>query len=545
MPRLFRRRRSYARRRVGRSSSYKRRRTSIGSAIVNKYLRGVRAKAAWDAVSPLFNQETVLGAYGPDNRQYNIGQYADYRIARGRGSYGLGKLGRKVGGFVGRRLGSRKAGAALGGFLGRTAGDMLGSGGYVARGLGAYDNTELTNSSGSNMAVNGLIAGSSASVPRMEGGDEIGSVVLTHKECLGTVTGSVNFENTVFDLNPGLKATFPFLSQIAANYQEYAYIQLQFTYVSLLSETTNSGQVGNVIITTDYNAGNPPFTSSIDMLNNVGSVSARPIDGPIIHGVECDPAKNVLGSMYVRTGSVPVGQDPKTYDLGTTQLATEGMPANDTIIGQWWVSYQVLLRKPILYVASGKYISTWMYKFTPGNLNSNLKNTICGTSGRVCGANNIGLQIANNGVMGMRVIWPLATVQGVFRLRMSWVKPRTQSNSYPSFPAMDPEIAGSNLDTFVKSANAWYPNVYNGFCNPSFSQAYGTFEDQTVYEFIVRLNGSFAVPTYFDLSFPYYGGSTEFRFDQFEITVDQVNPLFTAIASDNPSDWISYQVGTV
>ena len=164
-------------------------------------------------------------------------------------------------------------------------------------------------------------------------------------------------------MNPGLKGTFPFLSQLAANYKEYQFVKLAATYISLMSETTTAGQVGQVEMTAQYNVGDPPFENTIDFLNNIGTVSARPIDGPIVCGMECDPRNNVLGTQYVRTGAVPAGQDIKTYDLCRFELATEGMQTDNQIIGQLWFTYEVVLRKPLLYVSVGKNISNYLYKY--------------------------------------------------------------------------------------------------------------------------------------------------------------------------------------
>ena len=57
-------------------------------------------------------------------------------------------------------------------------------------------------------------------------------VIINHCEYLQDVYGPADakFTNNELDLNPGLLENFPFLAQIAANYEEYEFIQLMFHF---------------------------------------------------------------------------------------------------------------------------------------------------------------------------------------------------------------------------------------------------------------------------------------------------------------------------
>ena len=135
---------------TSRRSRYKRRYTTYGFAgrLLSRAYRQAKAQARWDSVKHLFNTEYALKA----DPLLTIGGAAQNAILRGRGAYGLGKLGRSIGGRVGKAFGSRRAGKAIGGFLGRNALSMAGLGGYVAHGMGAYDDG-IDNSSGSAVAI--------------------------------------------------------------------------------------------------------------------------------------------------------------------------------------------------------------------------------------------------------------------------------------------------------------------------------------------------------------------------------------------------------
>lgn len=525
---------SYKRRRYSRRSSSRRFPKAVyyaAKALNTKY-RQETARANWEKISPLLNYDANLPKVG--NRTRTFDNYVtDLRYA-GRGGY-FGSGGSAIGGAIAGAFGAnRRAGRKIGGFLGRAAGEMSGLGGYVASGNGEYG---LSNS---------LVSGSNVSVPSMLGGDEIGSICVTHKEYLGNITGSGIFENSAFQLNPGLSQTFPWLSQIAQNYEEYSFNQLMFTYTSLLSDSTASGVIGSIIMTTNYNAGQPDFTNTSDMLNNIGTISARPIDGPIIHGIECDDSKNVLPSYFVRSGSVPDNQDIKTYDMGRFQIATEGMPNDGQLQGQLWVSYNIVLRKPKIYTAAGKGIQTDMYKYlTTSGIN---KEYICGKTLLASPLNSIGTTITCPDRLRLRITFPNTTVQGIFKITINWVTPK-DNDGFPNEPKMSPEWIYSNLEVAL-------PQFYARFCqgdtagNSNQYQTglykadpyYGEYPTQIQLCNIVRLLGSFALPTYLEINFPNFAGDQDFSATDCEIVVEQINPQLVAPTLDNPATWISQTV---
>lgn len=96
---------------------------------------------------------------------------------------------------------------------------------------------------------------------------------------------------------------------------------------------------------TNYNADAPLYTTKQDMENSEYAVSVKPTRD-LMHGVECAVNQTVLPQRYVRTGSVPTGQDLRLYDIGTFQFAKQGNPVQ--LLGELWVSYAVEFFKPIL-----------------------------------------------------------------------------------------------------------------------------------------------------------------------------------------------------
>ena len=193
--------------------------------------------------------------------------------------------------------------------------------------------------------------------------DELGAVRITHKEYITDVYGNASasqFVDKSLPINPGQQGTFPWLSQLACNFEEYEFESLVFTFRSLISNDASSsnGQVGTIIMATNYNAAAPLFSNKSTMMQYAGACSTKVTDD-LMHGIECDPDK-LSGDpgKYVRSLPVLPGQDLKTYDLGLFQYGISGTPTTFQTqpVGELWVSYNIVLRKPKLVVGLGQAI---------------------------------------------------------------------------------------------------------------------------------------------------------------------------------------------
>lgn len=247
-------------------------------------------------------------------------------------------------------------GGALGGMLGNsTLGSAAGSGlgGLVSKWLGQGDYTVTSNSLVNRVRTSG-------DIPNMHSTGQ--SILVRHKEYIGDVTSSVAFaiSNTVV-LNPGLAASFPWLSTIAQQYQEYTWKGVVFEFVSTSGDvvaSTNTA-LGSVMMATQYRSTAATYLNKVQLLNEFFASDAKPSEC-FCHPIECNPKENPYNVQYVRSGAVPSGEDPKTYDIGTTYLAVQGMQAGSIDVGELWVSYEVELRKPIVFGAldlSGDFAS--------------------------------------------------------------------------------------------------------------------------------------------------------------------------------------------
>jgi hypothetical protein len=236
-------------------------------------------------------------------------------------------IGDRVGKFVGYPMLK-----GVGRWLGTGIGAILGSGDYQMVGSAPRYN----------------VLASDAQVPKFSTTRQTN--VVCHREYITDIQGTQNFTLQSYPLNPGLEDTFPWLSTVAQNYQEYRIHGLIFEFRPLITDFITGGAPGVIVMATNYNADAPLFTSKQEMENSEYAVATKPTLS-LIHGVECATNQTVLPEKYVRTGNVPTGQDLRLYDLGSFQLATQGNPTQ--LLGELWVSYCVEFYKPILPVTTG------------------------------------------------------------------------------------------------------------------------------------------------------------------------------------------------
>lgn len=255
---------------------------------------------------------------------------------------------------LGRSLlegGGQLLGSAFGvGDLGKTAGRHLSH----LFGLGDYQVKQNIFLSGRLPEVHNLPAG--------------GGTIIRFQEYLGDVvtSGIANtFNINSYVINAGNNLTFPWLSQIAQNYEQYSFEGLVFEFRSTSADALNSVNtaLGTVMMATQYDVSDNVFSSKAEMLNYEFSNSIKPSEH-CLHMIECAPRQTTLTELYTLAGNPPVGYDPRFYNLGRFQIATAGFQGTNVNVGELHVTYQVRLLKPKLSDALGRDISYAVYDLT-------------------------------------------------------------------------------------------------------------------------------------------------------------------------------------
>jgi hypothetical protein len=163
------------------------------------------------------------------------------------------------------------------------------------------------------------------------------SAIITHREFLCDLGGSVPFSTVDFPLNPGLVGSFPWLSRIALNYEKYVFRKLEFHYETAVS--TSAG--GTVMLAVDYDASDTPPLNKQTIMAYAQASRSSPWQSC---KYSCRPAdlKGFTGQRYVRDAAQ--NGDIKTFDLGTLFIGTQNTPT--TGVGEIYVSYTVELITP-------------------------------------------------------------------------------------------------------------------------------------------------------------------------------------------------------
>jgi hypothetical protein len=196
-------------------------------------------------------------------------------------------------------------------------------------------------------------SGVNTTKPRIITGNNMCNV--RHKEFIGNVSGlnNQNF-NQAFSLalNPGLAATFPWLSVMAQNWQAYRFKKMRFMYFTRTGSTT----VGSVILCPDYDAADgAPISEQV-----IDSYEDAKEDAPW-KNVDCplnSTSMHLMGpKKFIRLGNLSANQDIKTYDVGNMFIYTVDS-ASAASWGKLWVEYDVDLFTPQLPPGGSSFTQT-------------------------------------------------------------------------------------------------------------------------------------------------------------------------------------------
>ncbi len=162
---------------------------------------------------------------------------------------------------------------------------------------------------------------------------------IRHRELIATVNGAVSFSASGYYLNPGLSATFPWLSTQAAGWEQYRFRKLKFEFVTRCGSTTT----GSVLLVPDYDALDAPPSTEAVAATYRGTIEDVPWKDMEL-AMDMNAAFAIGPRKYIRNGLV-VTSDLKTYDAGQFFLCVTGM-ADTSAVGKLWVEYDVELSVP-------------------------------------------------------------------------------------------------------------------------------------------------------------------------------------------------------
>lgn len=298
------------------------------------------------------------------------------------------------------------------------------------------------------------------------------SIRVKKREYIAQIDAFQTFTNLQIPIQPGLDTSFPWLSRIAANYEQYHINGMVFQYVSTSSDaiaSTSDLGLGTIALATDYDAQDPAFVNLPQMLGSMFSNSGKPSEN-IMHAIECAPNEQAQKLYYVRTGDVPSGADIRLYDLGTFQIATDRMPGDYDGAGQLWVSYDITFTKSVQNNQLGFDINTDHFELVaPSQTSSNY----FGTSRTAKEESNLGCSVTNN-----QIAFPSTLSSGYYLIMYTSVGSSTA--------LLSPTSTLVNCTRITPFTNDTVGELGNG----------GTTSPRYFLSYIVRIDGNNATITF-------------------------------------------------
>lgn len=288
-----------------------------------------------------------------------------------------------------------------------TVGARIGSEIGAALGYGAQQLVKYITGFGDYKVTSNSLMGGLYDPPEIRNLRERG-VCIRHREYLLDITAASSFTLQSFPINPGLVSTFPWLSQVAEAFEEYAITGMIFEFKTLSADytTASSAALGSVVMATQYNVLSPPFPNKQTMENYEFSNSGKPSE-TFIHPIECKKAATPVSELFVRTGPVPAGADPRLYDLGNFQIATVGNTGSG-VLGELWCTFEVCFFKPKLVASVGLELATDHWQLF--GVTSALP---LGTSSVLQPGSQIGTVITTTGALaGLNLTFPDTIIEG-------------------------------------------------------------------------------------------------------------------------------------
>jgi hypothetical protein len=231
----------------------------------------------------------------------------------------LGKIIKSAGSIGGSLLGHPGLGKTMGGAISR----IFGQGDYEVK-------------------SNSFLNGGPPSFAAMNTG-----IRMAHREYIGDIFSNTGFGISQYSLSPSSAVTFPWLSQIATNFEEYRYHGLVFyfntTSGNAVSSTNNA--LGVVGMVTQYNPSLPPLPDKRTCEDYAGCVSTVP-SMSLLHPVECKLKADALQRYFVQVDTISNAEDLKFYSPGNFNVFTAGQQAANINLGELWVSYDVEFYNP-------------------------------------------------------------------------------------------------------------------------------------------------------------------------------------------------------
>lgn len=166
-----------------------------------------------------------------------------------------------------------------------------------------------------------------------------GRIEVTNHEYLADITCTSSFTSSKYAINPGLASTFPWLSNIANNYEFYQFKELTVEFRPFVGTSSS----GSVMMAFDFDAEDAAPLNKQRFMSYLTSVQGA-VYNPMNLRAESRDLSKFGVQKFTRPSAVPANTDVKTYDVANLYIATDG--GNGTSSGSLYLRYRVVLMTP-------------------------------------------------------------------------------------------------------------------------------------------------------------------------------------------------------
>lgn len=148
-------------------------------------------------------------------------------------------------------------------------------------------------------------------------------------------------------INPGQLNSFPWLAEIARNFQMYRFHYLEFYYKPIAGIFDDQGKRGKVLLACTYDASlGAPYNKRVFEDIQPHSDGLPYQNQKLILSIK--EMHKEADFKYVRVGPFG-GGDIKTYDVGNLWIGSDGITVLNEAVGELRVRYRVEFSSPVIY----------------------------------------------------------------------------------------------------------------------------------------------------------------------------------------------------
>jgi len=160
-----------------------------------------------------------------------------------------------------------------------------------------------------------------------------GGVTIRHREYVADVAGNTTFGVTSFTVQPGLAASFPWLSGIANNFEKYRVKSMSLQYINVAA----TDERGRITLAFDRDPLDSDPETKADLFSYKGASEGSVWTGTTL-SVPAGP------DLFTRNGTV-IGSDLKTYDYGKFLVGVSNT-SDTAVVGELFINYEIELTIP-------------------------------------------------------------------------------------------------------------------------------------------------------------------------------------------------------